>query len=431
MPPPLMMARRFAPLFWTQFFSALNDNVLKNALVFLILVDRAGAGAEALVTIAGAVFIAPFFVLSGLGGQLADRFDKARVAQTVRLAEIAVAVLAAIGLVWSSIPILFMTLLGFGIVAALFGPVKYGILPDHLRTAELPAGNALIEGATFVAILLGTVIGGIAIAYRSQAPAFGLMMVAVAALAWATSRLIPATTPADPSLRIDINILRSTGALIADLWSNTRLWRAATMTSLFWMIGAIALSLLPPLVRVTMGGTEAVVSVYLGAFAIGIAAGSGLASWWSAGRINVSPVPYAALAMGLVAIDLGIAVRSLPVLGVDRDIQAFFANASAWHVGLDLVLMAVAGGLFVVPAFAAVQAWAPVARRARVVGATNALNAAYIVAGALAIGALQSAGLSVGSGFFVLAGICVASAAWMAFTLPAAEPRRVEPSQDG
>ena len=142
-----MLQRRFAPLFWTQFFSALNDNFLKNALVFTILADVAGAQATTLVTMAGALFIAPFFFLSGLGGQLADRFDKAEVARSIRLAEIGIAILAAVGLIAASVPVLFATLFGFGVIAALFGPVKYGILPDHLREDELPAGNALVEGA--------------------------------------------------------------------------------------------------------------------------------------------------------------------------------------------------------------------------------------------------------------------------------------------
>jgi len=157
---PLLRSRRFAPLFWCQFFSAFNDNFLKTALVFLILFQIGGSIGESLITLAAAVFIAPYFLLSALGGETADRYDKAIVAQRLKLLEIGVATVAAIGFATQSLTILFLALFGFGIIGSLFGPIKYGILPDLLPRSELPAANALVEGATFVAILLGTIAGG-------------------------------------------------------------------------------------------------------------------------------------------------------------------------------------------------------------------------------------------------------------------------------
>ena len=158
----LLASRRFAPLFWCQFFSAFNDNFLKNALASLILFKIGGQAAESLVTAAGGVFIAPFFLLSALGGELADRFDKALVARILKLVEIGAAAIAIAGFQLHSLPLLFLALFLFGLIGALFGPIKYGILPDHLQRGELPAGNALIEGATFLAILGGTIAGGVA-----------------------------------------------------------------------------------------------------------------------------------------------------------------------------------------------------------------------------------------------------------------------------
>src|SRR5215211_4767744 len=213
----LMTTRRFAPLFWCQFFSAFNDNFLKNALVFLILFKIGGENAEALITLAAAVFIAPFFFLSGLGGQLADRFDKSTVAQRLKLTEIGVAGLAVIGFALHSVPVLFAALFLFGVIAALFGPIKYGILPDHLARAELPAGNALVEAATFLAILMGTVAGGLAVRNGGDPASFGGLIIGFAVLCWAASLFIPRTGEAAPSLRVDPNILRSTGALLKDL----------------------------------------------------------------------------------------------------------------------------------------------------------------------------------------------------------------------
>ena len=243
---PLMTSRRFAPLFWTQFFSAFNDNFLKNALVFLILFKIGGPDAEALITLAGAIFIAPFFFLSGLGGQLADRFDKAKVAQRLKFSEIAAAGLAVLGFALHSVPILFVALFLFGTIAALFGPIKYGILPDHLKREELPAGNALVEGATFMAILLGTIAGGIAAKGGGSPTSFGALIMLFAFLCWGASLKIPATGQAAPDLRIDVNIARSTGGLLKHLWGDPRLRWGGLVVSWFWLVGAVVLSLLPP-----------------------------------------------------------------------------------------------------------------------------------------------------------------------------------------
>src|SRR3972149_6972461 len=190
MPQPLMLSRRFAPLFWCQFFAAFNDNFLKTALVFLILFHAGGADTEALITLASAIFIAPYFFLSALGGELADRYDKARVAQWLKFIEIAVAAVAVLGYWRQSLEILFVALAGFGVIAALFGPIKYGILPDHLARTELPAGHALGEGATFIAILTGTIVGGVAARGGGDAAAFAVLVVAFALACWLAALLL-------------------------------------------------------------------------------------------------------------------------------------------------------------------------------------------------------------------------------------------------
>src|SRR6185436_15014270 len=195
---------------------AFNDNFLKNALVFLILFSpTVSEGARpALITLTAAVFIGPFFFLSGLGGQMADRFDKSIVAGRVKLTEIAVSALGVIGFWLHSIPIMFVTLFLFGVIATLFGPIKYVILPDHLKPEELPAGNALVEGATFMAILLGTIVGGIAAKEGNHPAMFGALIMVFALLCWASSLFIPRTGQGAPDLRVDPNIARSTGSLL-------------------------------------------------------------------------------------------------------------------------------------------------------------------------------------------------------------------------
>lgn len=414
----LMLKRRFAPLFWAQFFSAFNDNFLKNALVFIILYKLAGSHGEALVTLAGGLFIAPFFLLSGVGGQMADRFDKALMAQRLKLAEIGAAAVAVLGFTLHSVPVLFVALFLFGVIAALFGPIKYGILPDHLKREELPAGNALIEGATFIAILLGTIAGGLTAREGGDAAQLSLLILVFALACWVATLFIPKTGPAAPDLVVDRNILRSTRDLLRDLWGDARLWRTGVMVSLFWLIGAVVMSLLPSLVKNGMGGTEMVVSTYLGVFAIAIAVGSGIGSFLSSGRIVLLPVPVAGVVMGLFALDLGWAVSGIAAHQPAQDIDAFFSGSSAWRVGIDLAGLAIAGGVFVVPSFAAAQAWAPAEKRARIVAAVNVLSAAFMVAGAVVVALLQAAGLTLSHLFLLIGVLTIAASVWILRTLP-------------
>src|SRR3954451_14746624 len=386
----LMTSRRFAPLFWCQFFSAFNDNFLKNALVFLILFAPGVGNREALITLTAAVFIGPFFFLSGLGGQLADRFDKAIVARFVKLVEIAVSALGVVGFWLHSVPIMFVTLFLFGVIATLFGPVKYGILPDHLKREELPAGNALVEGATFMAILLGTIVGGLAAKEGTHPGYFGAMIVLFSLLCWGASLLIPRTGQGAPNLEIDSNIARSTGSLLRDLWIDKRLWWGSLVTSWFWLVGAVALGLMTPMVKTVLSNTEEVVTAYLAVFSIAIAIGSLLAAWLSHGRIALFPTLVGAFFLGVFALDLGFTIHGAPQAGKPSVFEVF----TSWpgiHVAIDLAGLAIAGGLFIVPAFSAVQSWAGADRRARVIAAVNVLNAVFIVGGTGVVAALQAA----------------------------------------
>jgi len=401
----LMTSRRFAPLFWCQFFSAFNDNFLKNALVFLILFSSAVSEGSrgVLITLTAAVFIGPFFFLSGLGGQMADRFDKSIVARHVKLAEIAVAALGVVGFWLHSIPIMFVTLFLFGVIATLFGPIKYGILPDHLKTEELAAGNALVEGATFMAILLGTIVGGLAAKEGNHPAMFGALIMVFALLCWASSLFIPRTGQGAPDLHVDRNIARSTGSLLKDLWSDSRLWWGGLVTSWFWLVGAVVLSLMPPLVKSILGATEEVVTTFLAVFSISIAIGSGLAAWLSHGRIVLWPTVLGAGLLGLFALDLGFSAYGAAA-AAPAGVMQVFTSWKGLNVAIDLAGLAIAGGLFIVPSFAAVQNWAGADKRARVVAACNVLNAAFIVGGTLVVAALQAYGVTLAQ-LFLLIGV--------------------------
>jgi len=418
----LMTSRRFAPLFWCQFFSAFNDNLLKNALVFLILFGIGGENSESLITLAGAVFIVPFFMLSALGGEIADRFDKATVAQWLKLAEIAVAALAVGGFYRRSPEILFASLFGFGVISALFGPIKYGILPDHLKRAELPAGNALVEGATFIAILAGTIVGGLT-AKGDDALAVSALVMAFALLCWGSARLIPQTGRAAPGLRVNPNVAASTFALLRAMRAEPRLWWGGLVVSWFWLVGAVVLSLLPPLVKTTLGGREEVVTLYLAVFSVAVAAGSALASRIANGRIVLRPIVVAAVLMGAFSLDLGVANLGDAAAPATRGIADATGSAHGLRLIVDFAGLAAAGGLFIVPAFSAVQAWAGADRRARTIAAVNVLNAAFMTAAGLAVALMQKAGVGVPALFVLMGAANLVAALAIARTMPSPQER--------
>jgi acyl-[acyl-carrier-protein]-phospholipid O-acyltransferase/long-chain-fatty-acid--[acyl-carrier-protein] ligase len=347
-----------------------------------------------LITLSGVVFITPFFLLSALGGELADRVDKARVARSIRLAEIPIAGVAALGFLLHSVWVLFFALALFGIVAALFGPVKYGILPEKLTTAELSAGNALVEGATFLAILLGTIAGGVVVAETQSGAVVATLVAALAITSWALARLIPEAGPAAPGLVVNRNPWTSTMALLGELKAERRLWGGAHIVSWFWLVGFVSLSLLPTLIKEGIGGSEGVVTYCLAVFTVGIALGSLLAARASRARPNLALVPMGALLMGAFALfAAGLAHIIVPEGGTVGP-WAFATSANGLAIAVALGGLAAAGGLFIVPAFAAVQAWAPIDRRARVIAAVNVVNAAYMLGGGAVVALLQWAGLT-------------------------------------
>jgi acyl-[acyl-carrier-protein]-phospholipid O-acyltransferase/long-chain-fatty-acid--[acyl-carrier-protein] ligase len=409
----LLASRRFAPLFWRQFFAAFNDNFLKNALVLLILAHVAETGAS-LVTLAGAAFIAPFFLLSAIGGEMADKYDKARVVRWISVAEIAVAALSATGFLFANIPTLFGALILFGVTGALFGPVKYGILPDHLTREELPAGNALVESATFFAILSGTVAGGMAL-HVGDGVILAAGVMGVAALALGAAWLIPPTGRGDPNLAIDANVFRSTFKLLRHLRGQIALRRLAVVTSLFWLFGSIAMSLTPSLITQTLHGAEILVSIHLALFAVGIAIGSGLAAFLLKGKIVLLPCAVGAALVAFGSADLGLALLLSPAPDAATALspQAYFAQPLAWRAAIDLSLLAVAGGLMIVPSFAAIQAQSAPQQRARTIAAVNVQNAAFMALGGVGVAGLQSLGVSFTALLIGLAVVALVASIWI------------------
>ena len=396
----LLSSRRFAPVFWCQFFAALNDNFVKQALVILIGYKLGEKDSAVLVTLAGVAIVAPFFIFSAFGGEIADRFDKAKVAQWLKLVEIPVACVAAAGFYFDQIPLLFAALVGLGVLGALFGPVKYGILPVHLTTNELSHGNALIEGATFLAILLGTIAGGL-ILTSDVVPKLDadfltiveMIIPGFALLSWLAACLMKPTGSAAPGLVINKNPLSSTLALLADLRSDRRIWDGAVINGWFWLVGILVLALLPTLNTALIGGTPAVLTAELLTFTVSIAVGSMLAALASKSRPNLAVVPIGAIVMGLAALHLAWVSSGLVKASPLLTLTAFLHSASGVTILADLAMLAIGGGLFVVPSFAAVQSWSREDRRARVIAGCNVVGAAFMTGASLALAGLQFAGV--------------------------------------
>ncbi len=412
----LLKSRRFAPIFWCQLLSALNDNLVKNALVMLILFHIAQHWQGALVGLAGATLVAPFFLLSGYGGELADRYDKADIARNLKLLEIPVAAIAAVGLVLHSLPVLFVALACYGIIAALFGPIKYGILPVHLATRELPAGNALVEGATFLAILAGTIAGNFVAISSTASIAIAAAAVVLAVLCWLSARMIPETGEAAPDLVINDNPLSSTFSLISEIRADRRIWIGGLITSWFWVVGAVVLALQPQILKTLVGGSEGVVTLGLVVFTVGVGVGSVIAARASHNRPNLALVPIGALLMGLFCLDIALVIARLPAAAATISAYEFATSLTGVRLLVDFALLAMAGGLFIVPSFAAVQAWAPVAKRARIVAACNVLAAGFMTVATLAQGGMQAAGVSIA---LILALLGLANVAAMVLVLRA------------
>jgi len=389
-PARLMRSRRFAPLFWTQFFAAFNDNFVKTSLGFLILYAITLKDQEGLIALSGAIFITPFFLFSATGGELADRFDKARLAQWLKLIEIVPALIAAIAFYYAAIPLMFVALFLFGTGSALFGPIKYAALPEQLASSDLPRANAWIEAATFIAILGGTILASFGnVGGEEQRLVFAALIVAFAVLSWGASLAMPSHGPAKADLKINRNIIRAIWGLVRDLSAEKRLLIVSLMVSWFWLVGALMLATLTALTA-KLGQYYPGFAFFLTVFAVAVAVGSALAAWVSAGRIILLQSVMGTLVCGVSIIDLGLVLMQLQPVAAVTSLMGFLELPGVLHITIDLSLIAMSGAFLVVPGFAALQAWASPPNRARIIAANNILNSALMAAGMALVALLQT-----------------------------------------
>jgi MFS family permease len=412
----LLRARRFLPLFSTQFLGAFNDSLFKQAVVLFVTYQLYSNPAKEFQfsAIAQGLFILPFFLFSALSGQLADDHDKARLIRIIKFAEIFIMLVGGAGILLANVPLMLAAVFAMGVHSTFFGPIKYAILPQHLTKDEVLGGTGLVEAGTYIAILLGTILAGV-LAPRPQSAAFAV--VAFALLGYLVGRQVPPAPPAAERLPITWNILKASIELVSATMHIRRLFLAILAISFFWTIGAVLIIIFPPLVKNVLGADEQVASMFIAIFSIGIAIGSVAINRMLKSQVSARFAPPSVIFMGVfvlllhfVSLTWGKHGEELTTLG------NFLFNPMAWPMILCLLGVAITGGMFVVPLYAFLTTTVPKTETARTVAANNIVNSGAMVIGALLAYALSSLGIGPVGQLLLVAAMCLISA-WLGWKL--------------
>lgn len=403
----LLGVRRFLPIFVTQALGAFNDNVFKNALFILVtyrLADQTGLDPKLFVAIASGLFILPFFLFSATAGKLADSVEKSKLVRWIKGVEILLMGLATAGFLLESVSMMLFVLFLMATQSTFFGPIKYSILPQHLAEDELVGGNALIEGTTFLAILLGTLFGGLLILTDSGTLLVCTSLIAISVLGFASSWFIPAAEPQAEKLKLRVNIFAETMEVIRFATARRDVFLAILGVSWFWFVGLVFLTQFPTFAKETLNGSEQVANLFLAAFSIGIALGSLLCNRLLKGAISATYVPLASILISLFSIDLVFAsANAVSTPGELAGVEVFLSHPANWRLMFDLVMIAVCGGLYAVPLVSIIQNRTGTATRSRTIASTNIINAMFMVAASLAMIAMIAASFTIPQMFLAVA----------------------------
>nr|WP_294526666.1 MFS transporter [uncultured Rhodopila sp.] len=402
----LIRSRRLWPLTLAQSCGALNDNLVKNAMVVLAIF-RLGVGGAGLSALAGALFIAPYILLSATAGKLADRLSKPRLVVVYKAMEIALMTAAAGAFLFASVPALLAVLVGLGIQAALFGPVKYGVLPEYLADGELLAGNGVIEATTFVSIVCGSVAGGGLILLESGPAVVGATGILLALVGLFGALRMPALPAADPRLDPGWNVAKETWRVVGAARAVRPIWLSVLGLSWFWVMGATLMTEFPVIARDTMQAGGSVLTLLLAVFAVGVGIGSLGCGRLLNGRVSARFAPIAAVGISLFCWDFAAAASGAHGLVSAR---AVLEAPAGWRMLLDLTLLAICGGIFSVPLYAIIQEAAAPAQRSRMIAANNIMNALFMVAGSGTAAGLAGIGLDAPAVLRVAAGLNLVAA---------------------
>jgi len=418
----MLLRRRFGPYFLTQFLGAFNDNVFRNALIGLLafqMIPRESAafGAASWINVAAGLFILPFFLFSAIAGQIADKYDKAVLMRRIKFAEIVIMLFGGFAVVLQSLPLLLLAIFLMGAQSAFFGPAKYGILPMHLRNDELIGGNALVQSGTMLAILLGTIAGGLLIGVPGTGGwIVAVAVVMIAGLGWWASQGIPQAPPLNPALAIDANVFASTWRILRSVADNRTILLSVMGVSWFWFQGSILLAQLPVFVSDVLGNGQRTATLLLATFCVGIAAGSMLCERFSGRRVEIGLVPLGAVGMTIFA--LRFALIEIPADLVGADLGVFVGSATGRTIVMDLFLLAVSAGLYIVPLYSLIQSRCARAFVSRVIAFNNVVNALFMVAAAITTVLMIRAGLTIEQLILAVTAMHIAVVVYIFYTVP-------------
>ena len=412
----LLRARRFLPLFATQFLGAFNDSLFKQAVVLFVTYQLYSNAAKEFQfsAIAQGLFILPFFLFSALSGQLADDHDKAKLIRLIKLAEIGIMILGGAGIMLANIPLMLAAVGLMGVHSTFFGPIKYAILPQHLRHDEVLGGTGLVEAGTYIAILGGTILAGVLATDPSVAVA---ATIGIAILGFLAGRQVPPAPPAAERIPFNWHILHASIELVSATLHIRRLFLAILSISFFWTIGAVLIIIFPPLVKNVLGADEQVASLFIAIFSIGIAIGSVLINRLLKSEVSARFAPASVIAMGVFVLLLHFVALAWGKNGPElTTLGNFVLHPMAGLMILALLGVAVTGGMFVVPLYAFLTTTVPKTETARTVAANNIVNSGAMVIGSLLAFALSSLGVGPVGQLLVVASMCLVSA-WLGWKL--------------
>ncbi|MCH7503245.1 MAG: MFS transporter [Proteobacteria bacterium] len=417
----LLGQRRFGPFFATQFLGALNDNIFRNGLVILVTfqgVRVAGMNHSQLANVAGALFILPFFLFSATAGQLADKYEKSMLMRRIKLLEIALMLIAALAFVAESYSVLLLVLFLMGCQSTLFGPVKYAYLPQQLATEELVGGNALVESGTYVAIILGLIVGGLAVAIDPENQAtLAVCLIIVALSGYFASRQVPATSAVDPDLKINWNAWAETWRIVGFARAERSVFLAILGISWFWFFASAMTLQIPAYTQDILNGNEVVTTSLLIAFAIGVGIGSLLCERMSDHRIELGLVPFGSIGLSAFAIDLYFAQPVASSTAV-ASLAEFLSQPGSWRVLIDLSFLGAFGGFYSVPLYALIQKRSKRRYLSRIIAANNIINAIFMVSASVLSIAILKSGMSIPELFLILAVLNAMVATYIYTLLP-------------
>lgn len=416
----LFKHRRFNAMFFTQFLGAFNDNIFKQALILVLTYTAAsqlGMEVSILNNLAAMLFILPYFLFSALAGQIADKFEKSKLTQFIKLLELVIMAIAAVGFVFEWYALLFVALFLMGTHSTFFGPIKYAYLPQAMKEDELVGANGLFQMGTSLAILLGMIIAGVLTQLSQSLYWISVTVLIVAVLGYLAARYIPTMPAMQPNLNINWNIITTSLSTIRYLYSLPFLFFVILGNSWFWFYGATFLTQTPEFSKVILQGDESVVIFLLTLFSVGVSIGSLLCKSLTKNQVSLRLLPFGIAGLSIFAIDLYFSLSSLNI-DVNNSallsIRDLFGLNGSWRVFADLFFLGFSGGLYIVPLYASMQAYAPKSHRARIVGANNIFNAIFMVTSAIfAIVILNALGLTLPQLFLVTGLLNIAFGAFL------------------